>query len=65
MKAKDIRELSAEEIEQRVHDEKQQLSHLEFQHAIAELPNPMVLRHKRRFIAQLSTVLAEKKKAEA
>ncbi len=63
MKAEEIRELRSEEIRTRIKDEKDQLSHLEFQHAIAELPNPMVLREKRRLIARLSTVLATKEAA--
>lgn len=57
MKADEIRELRPEEIRQRIKDEKEQLSHLKFQHAIAELPNPMVLREKRRLIGRLSSVL--------
>ena len=60
MKAKDIRELGADEIRQQIADEKEQLSHLTFQHAIADLQNPMILRDKRRFIAQLETILREK-----
>ena len=65
MKAKEIREMKSAEIQQRVSDEKEQLSHLKFQHAIAELPNPMVVRQKRRLIARLETVLAEKAEKEA
>lgn len=57
MKADEIRELRPDEIRQRIKDEKEQLSHLQFQHAIAELPNPMVLRQKRRLIGRLQTVL--------
>ncbi len=60
MKAKEIRELSTEEIQSRISEEGEQLSHLRFQHAIADLQNPMILRDKRRFIAQLETILKEK-----
>jgi large subunit ribosomal protein L29 len=60
MKAKEIRELEAEEIRKQITEEKEQLSHLTFQHAIADLQNPMILRDKRRFIAQLETILREK-----
>ena len=59
MKPEEIREMSAAEIRQRIADEKDQLSHMQFQHAIAELPNPMVLRHKRKLIARLSSILVE------
>ena len=59
MKADDIRELRPEEIRRRIQDEKEQLSHLHFQHAVAELPNPLVLRQKRRLIGRLSTILTD------
>ncbi len=60
MKAKEIKELSREEIAERIREESEQLRQLRFQHAIAELPNPMVLRHKRRLVARLRTILNEK-----
>lgn len=60
MKAKEIRDLSTEEIQTQITEEKEQLSHLLFQHAIADLQNPMVLRDKRRFIARLETILKER-----
>jgi large subunit ribosomal protein L29 len=60
MKAKEIRELSVEEIAQHIQDEEEQLSHLTFQHAVADLQNPMILRRKRRLIARLQTLLKER-----
>lgn len=57
MTAKEIRELSSEEITEHIRDEKEQLTHLRFQHAISDLQNPMVLRDKRRLIGRLSTIL--------
>lgn len=60
MKANDIREQTVEEIRTRIADEKEQLSHLHFQHAVAEIPNPLLLRQKRRLIGRLNTILAEK-----
>lgn len=56
--------MSSEEIAQRIKDEKDQLSHLKFQHAVAELPNPIVIRQKRRLIARLSGILNERSAAE-
>jgi large subunit ribosomal protein L29 len=44
MKAKEIRDLKVQEIESRIQEETEQLDHLSFQHAIATLDNPMVLR---------------------
>ena len=63
MTSKEIRELSSEEIAEHIRDEKEQLTHLEFQHAIADLQNPMILRDKRRTIARLSSILSERKAA--
>ena len=63
MKSKEIRELSTEELNERVREESEQLSQLRFQHAIAQLEDPMVLRQKRRFIAQLKTILRERELA--
>ena len=64
MKANEVRELSSEEIAQRIKDEKEQLSHLKFQHAVAELPNPIVIRQKRRLIARLTGILNERTAAQ-
>ncbi len=57
MKAKEIRELSSEEITEHIKDEEEQMSHLRFQHAVADLHNPMILREKRRLIARLQSIL--------
>lgn len=60
MKAKDIRDMTTEEIQTRISEEKEQLGHLQFQHAIADLQNPLVLREKRRLVARLETILKER-----
>lgn len=65
MKAKEIRELSAEEIEQRIRDEERDMDALTFQHAVAALEDPMVLRRKRREVARLKTILGQKQSARA
>ena len=65
MKAKELRELNAAELAERLREESEQLTQLHFQHAIAELPNPMLLREKRRLVARLSTILKEKEAEEA
>ncbi len=57
MKAKEIRELSSEEIAEHIKDEEEQMSRLRFQHAVADLHNPMILREKRRLIARLHSIL--------
>ena len=60
MKAKEVRELSSEEITQRIKDEEHDLDVLTFQHAIAQLEDPLVRRRKRREVARLKTILKEK-----
>ncbi len=60
MKAKEIRDLKVEEIRQRLREEEEQLQHFNFQHAVATLQNPSLLRQKRRLIARLKTILNEK-----
>ncbi|TDI77722.1 MAG: 50S ribosomal protein L29 [Bacteroidetes bacterium] len=64
MTAKEIRELSSEEIAEHIRDEQEQLTLLRFQHEIADLQNPMVLRDKRRLIGRLSTILNSRKSEE-
>jgi len=64
MKPKEIRDLSEQEIEQRIKEDEHEMSNLAFQQAIAGLENPLVLRIRRREIACLKTILKQKK-AEA
>ncbi|MCH7639278.1 MAG: 50S ribosomal protein L29 [Bacteroidetes bacterium] len=64
MKPKEIRDLSEQEIEQRIKDDEHEMSNLAFQQAIAGLENPLVLRARRREIARLKTILKQKQ-AEA
>lgn len=64
MKPNEVREMTSDEIAQRIKDEKEELSHLKFQHAVAELPNPSIIRNKRRLIARLKTVLSERPDAQ-
>ena len=64
MKAKEIRELRVEEIVQRIDEEEALINQNKFQHAIAALQNPMQIRHSRRLIARLKTILKEKQGLE-
>ncbi len=60
MKANEIRDLSEAEIRQRIAEEAKDLTDLRFRRAVAGLENPIVLRQKRREIARMRTILAEK-----
>lgn len=64
MKASDIRDLSAQEIQQRITEEEQELQNKRFQKAVAGLENPVVdIRERRRRIARLKTILRQKETA--
>ncbi|PSQ79869.1 MAG: 50S ribosomal protein L29 [Bacteroidetes bacterium QS_8_68_15] len=63
MQPDDIRALSVEEIDERLREEQEDLEQLRFEHAIAQLPNPMILKKKRRTIARLKTIRTEKQSA--
>ena len=65
LKPKEIRELGVEEIRSRIDEEEDQLRQMQFQHAIAHIENPMLLREKRRLVARLATILKEKEAATA
>ncbi len=60
MKTSDIRGLSDSEITQRIAEEERDLTDLRFRRAVAGLENPIVLREKRRDIARMKTVLAQR-----
>ncbi|CEP68037.1 Ribosomal protein L29 [Moorella glycerini] len=60
MKAKEIRELTTEELLQKVGELKQELFNLRFQLATGQIDNPMRLREVRRSIARAKTILRER-----
>lgn len=60
MKATEIRDLNAEEIQQKVVDLKEALFNLRFQHEIGQLENPKKIMETKRDLARLKTVLNEK-----
>ncbi len=63
MKANEIRDLSEAEIRQRIAEEERDVTDLRFRRSVTGLENPIVLRHKRREIARMKTILNEKKAA--
>nr|WP_321407801.1 50S ribosomal protein L29 [uncultured Carboxylicivirga sp.] len=64
MKVDEIKELSVSEIKERIENEKAALQQLELNHATSPLDNPMKIRHTRRNIARLMTVLGQKQLTE-
>lgn len=60
MKATEIRDLNAEEIQQKLGDLKEALFNLRFQHEIGQLENPKKIGETKKDIARLKTILNEK-----
>jgi len=60
MKAKDIRELTTEEIQARLKDEADNLLRLRLNHAVSDIENPSEIRALRRNIARLKTILRQR-----
>lgn len=59
MKAKEIRELSQDELVQKEKDLAEELFNLKFQHATGQLENSMRIGQVKRDLARLKTVLRE------
>lgn len=63
MKAKEIRELSADELNVKLLDLKKDLFNLRLQHAINQLDNPIKIAEVKRDIAKIKTVIRERELA--
>jgi large subunit ribosomal protein L29 len=64
MKSSEIRALSIDAIRARLNDAKEELMNLRFQQATGELTDYSRLRHSRRNIARLYSILRELEQAE-
>jgi large subunit ribosomal protein L29 len=58
--AKELRDLSNDELQTKAADLKKELFNLRFQQAMGQIENPMRLRTLRRDIAKTKTILKEK-----
>ena len=63
MKVNEIRELSTEEIQDKLVETKQELFNLRFQQATGNLEKPSRLRELRHTVARMKTVLKEREDA--
>ncbi len=63
MKAKEIRNLSVEQINAKIADLKEELFNLRFQAALGSAENPSKMNEIKRTIARMKTVLTEKANA--
>ena len=57
---KDLREMSAEELNAKLKELKEELFNLRFQHAINQLDNPARIVEVKKNIARVMTILSEK-----
>lgn len=57
MKAKDIKDLSLEEIQDKLAETNADLTKMKINHSISTIENPMLITQKRRTIARLKTEL--------
>jgi len=60
MKAKEIREMSTQELEKKLEEFKGELFNLRFQLATGQLDNPMRIKLVRKSIARVKTILRER-----
>ena len=60
MTAKELRELTEEELQLKLKDLKEELFTLRFQHAINQLDNPQKIVEVKKNIARVMTILSEK-----
>ncbi len=60
MKAKEIKELTTQELDQKLFDLKEELFNLRFQLATGQLENPMRIREVKRSFARVKTILRER-----
>ncbi len=65
VKAKELRELTDNELQEKLSNFKEELFNLRFQLATRQLDNPMRLREVRKSIARIKTVLHERELAKA
>ncbi|MCP4400123.1 MAG: 50S ribosomal protein L29 [bacterium] len=65
MKARELRDMSVEELESRERDLVEEVFNLRFQIAAGLAENPQILRNVRKDLARLKTVRREREMAEA
>lgn len=63
MKSSEIREMSAEDMREKLASLKEELFNLRFQHATGQLENPMRIKEVKKTIARIKTIQTEKEKA--
>lgn len=65
MKAKELREMTAQELNQKLNDLKGELFNIRFQLATGQLENPVKIKFVKKDIAKVKTVIREREIKEA
>ncbi|MBN2730488.1 MAG: 50S ribosomal protein L29 [Bacteroidales bacterium] len=60
MKSSVIKEMTTDELNERLEEEKKQLSKLRMNHTVSPLDNPMVISQSRKTIARIKTELRKR-----
>lgn len=64
MEAKELREMSAEDLVQKRVSLREAIGHLKLQRATSRLENPMKLRETKRDLARVETILRQRSRGE-
>ena len=60
MKSAEIKEMSVQDLQERIAAEKMNLTQLKMQHAVSPVENPSIIKKSRRDIARMLTILGQK-----
>ena len=60
MKSAEIKDMTVQDLQERIDAEKAKLSQLKVQHAVSPVENPSIIKKSRRDIARMLTILRQK-----
>ena len=60
MKSAEIKDMSVQDLQERIDAEKAKLSQLKVQHTVSPIENPSIIQKSRRDIARMLTILRQK-----
>ncbi|MBE6210615.1 MAG: 50S ribosomal protein L29 [Rikenellaceae bacterium] len=60
MKSAEIKDMSVQDLQERIDAEKAKLSQLKVQHTVSPIENPSIIKKSRRDIARMLTILRQK-----
>ena len=60
MKSAEIKDMSVQDVQERIDAEKAKLSQLKVQHTVSPIENPSIIKKSRRDIARMLTILRQK-----